>query len=490
MKTKGLLPALAALFSLAIVSILGRYIVLLFPGLDVPFWLGFIMFFAALESAYFSAYYLSPRTPFLVRLFELVLWLGPLYFLAGRALDVFATYSAFVLCTWLMARGYGSQLAYMERVADYLGDQGASTVTWEYESLESGDATKGSILYFWQRLLVFGALIALLAIACRSTGVRVMGGELAFLRAMGTIAVVSGLALQACAYLFRLQILWNHAKADVNPVLGQIWVRTLLTLLLCTMLVVNVAPVDYWPLTAARIAEIMRGFVFHSPDPLIEMESSGGNSQQEMEVLAFSEEIATGPWGIILAATIFAIMIVVGLLFLGIIGFIITQILGAEIERLKGLPRLAVQIYRGMQSAFGQLLHGARKIRSYLQVSSQRQRPSLPGDDLSRNPTHKRRPLLKNVRAMFRQIAKEAGRRGLYYRPSLTVWEYGEILHDKLPQGKEAVGEFFSGYQEVRYSDHNVTNSEEQRLLEVGAEIIENIENLKGEGSDATVNDK
>ena len=482
MNLKGLLPALAAIFSFAVVSMCSRYINLLFPTFDLPFWLTFFMLPSALESAYFGAYYLNQRTPFLVRLVELGLWLGPLYFLSGRDLGVFGIYSALVFSTWVIARGYGSQVAFMERVADFLGDQGASTVNWEYESLGSENSTSGPMGYFWRRLYFFGALIALLAIVCRATGINVTGAEMVYLRVIGSIAVASGLALQGGAYLFRLQILWSYAKADVSPALGQAWARGLLALLLLVVLVVNVAPVDYWPMTAQRISESVRSFDLKGPilSPP-QTESSEGASGQERQDLVLPEETTIGLWGFLVAVAVFIVFAGLGLLFLAILGFMVTQMLGVELERLKGLPRLAAQVYRGMQSALGRLFYGARRIKTYLQAPTQKQRLKGLGETFVEKRVRERRPRLKNVRAMFRRIAKEAGRRGLIFHPSLTAREYGKLLDHNLPDAEPAVDEFIAGYQKVRYSNFKINQSDEERLLAVGAEIVEEIENLEGD---------
>ncbi len=487
MKLKGLLPALAALFSSTVVAMCVHYLGLLFPPFAVPFWLGFVVLLSALESAYFAAHYLNRRTPFLVRIVELALWLGPLYFLADRVLQVFLVYSGVVFAGWVISRGYGSQLAFMERMADYLGDQGAATVNWEYESLASRDSGGAPLRFFWWRLGFYGVLMSLLAIACRTANISFTKVELVYSRVLGSMALGSGLALQGGAYLFRLQILWSHAKADVSPALGRMWARGLLALLLLVVLVVNVAPVDYWPLTAQRIGEMMRGLVRGPtlfPSPLDYSEA--GPVFQEEQDLAFPEEVAIGPWGLLVAAGVFLVFAGVGFFFLVVMGFIITQMIGAEFERLRGLPRLAVQVYLGMRNALRRLLHRMRSVRARLPVLVRRQRVKESEDTLIDLGSQDRRPMPKGVRAMFRRIAKEGGKTGLRFSPTLTALEYGRILHHNLPKVEPAVDEFLAGYQKVRYSNQESSPSDQARLLAVGTEIIEEIKNLRREESHGT----
>ena len=482
MKLKGLLPALAAVFSFAVVATWSRYIGLLFPAMTIPFWLLLFMLFAALESAYFATYYLNRRTPFLVRLLELGLFLGPLYVLTGRVYEAFIIYSAYVFGTWLLARGYGSQLTYMERIADYLGDQSASTVTWEYESLANEDPDlKVPLRYFWWRLYFFGALIALFAIISHATGVEVRGADSVYLRLFGTLAALSGLALQTGAYLFRLRVLWSHAQAEVSGELSQIWTRRILTLLLCAVLVMNVAPVDYWPITATRIAQVLQNVWTWEPSPPpIPEEETDKTTVQNGQGFPYPEEMGAGPWQFFVAILIFVFLVSLILAFLVILGFLLTHLLGAELERLKGLPRLAVQVYRGLQRAVRQLWRMFCQIKASLQLPH-RKRGLTESTTSTATVSRRATPALTNVRAMLRRIAKEAGRRGLKFHPHLTAKEYGEILQQNLPDARLVVDEFFAGYEKARYGDFPLPQLEEERLLEIGTEITAEIKNMEGE---------
>src|SRR5699024_9175010 len=94
----------------------------------LPSWLWILILVATLESTYFAAYFLNPRTPLFVRLVELSLWTSPLYFLIGGFKPTFYWSSLVVFLPWLIGREYGAKLRTIESLADHLGDQGASTV--------------------------------------------------------------------------------------------------------------------------------------------------------------------------------------------------------------------------------------------------------------------------------------------------------------------------------------------------------------------------
>lgn len=259
---------------------------------------------SALESAYYAAYFLTPRTPWSVRLVELAVWLVPLYFLSGRswADSLWPAFLTFV--SWLTARGYGSQLVTMERVADVLGDQAASTVSWEYESLTSS-SNDLAIGFFWRRLIVFGLGIAVLAVASHGRTAAEPSSLALALRLAANLAVISGLALQAGAYLFRLEILWSYAQAVVDGSLTRLWFRNLGLVLLVLLLVVNLAPVNYSPLTAETVGKWASRLFQQEVDMTAFQESAG----QESPSLPRGEQEWVEPEEPGLAAVILAVLI-------------------------------------------------------------------------------------------------------------------------------------------------------------------------------------
>ncbi|HHT91187.1 MAG: DUF4129 domain-containing protein [Bacillota bacterium] len=490
MKIKGFLPAWASLFSFSVVALGAQYLSLLFPTLAVPLWLWPFLLFSALQSAYYATYYLSKRTPWLLCLIELALWMVPVYFLSGRVMQVFVWNAFGIFACWIMARGYGSQFVFMERVADYLGDQGASTVSWEYESLSSNDSLHVPMTYFWWRLWGCAFFLAILAIVVHNRDVQLDALVTWRLRVLGSMAVASGLALQAGSYLFRLQILWGYAKADVSASLRGVWIRNLGIVLLLGVLLVNLAPVDYWPLTAARMGEIIRRLATReftiSLEPLDSPErlpSAGGPP-----AMGFPQQ-AAGPWGVLLALLIALLVGGMALVILVVLGFVLVNLIGGELERLKGLPRLAVQVYAGLRDALRTLMGSLRTLGADLKwkASSKKQTGS---QEFSPKTGFARRsaPLPKGVRAMFRRIAKVSARKGLAFHPAQTASEFGQVLHKHLPSAKNSVEGFFSGYQTVRYSKQSLSAAAKEHLLQLGEEIIKEIDGLekgdKGNGTD------
>jgi len=224
---KSYLPAAAAFFTASVLTLGTLYAGVLSSALAVPPWLWLFLLGSALESAYYAAYFLTPRTPWSVRLVELAVWLVPLYFLSGRswADSLWPAFLTFV--SWLTARGYGSQLVTMERVADVLGDQAASTVSWEYESLTSS-SNDLAIGFFWRRLIVFGLGIAVLAVASHGR----TAAEPKFLGSSAEVGRQPGGNQRFgspgwCLPILRLEILWSYAQAVVDGSLTRLWFRNL-----------------------------------------------------------------------------------------------------------------------------------------------------------------------------------------------------------------------------------------------------------------------
>lgn len=483
MKMKALLPALAAIFTFSIIGLGTKYLGLLFPALSVPFCLWPFILLSAIESAYFATYYLGPRTPSLWRLIELAVWLVPVYLLSGRSAEPFLRNGFWVVSSWLMARGYGSQLSFMERVADHLGDQGAQTVHWEYESLASLDSDHAPLKYFWRRFFGYGGVIAILAMAFHAKIGDLHGEDVLHLRLLGSAAVASGLALQGGAYLFRLQILWGYAKADVHPSLARTWLKGMAVLLLVLVLFINVAPVDYWPLTATRISTMLRNFVVKGPTvsmPPITSDEKASRLEED-PFWFFPEDVALGPWGFILAFATLIVFAGMTFLLVSVIGLVALRLVGHELEKLRGLPKLAAQVYLGLRESLRILLGMMRNIRVGPRPLGRLPNVSELGE-VTKSKKHTesmRKP--RGVRAMFRRIAKVAKKKGLAFFPSQTALEYGKTLQEHFPEVARAVQEFLDGYQKVRYSDRELSESDQGKLLEVGAVIVEEIERWKGE---------
>jgi hypothetical protein len=483
LQVKQLLPAVAAFFSCSVVGVGAQYLGLLSPLLKVPFWLWFIMLLASLESAYFASYYLKKRTPALVRIVELVLWLTPVYLLSGRVPRDFWWPGILVFLCWLTARGYGSQMAFMEKIADHLGDQGAATVSWEYESLGDSEAQDAPLRYFWRRLCFFGASIVSLAIAVHSRYDTVAMRDTAGLRFLGSVAVASGLVLQAGAYLFRLQVLWDHAQASVSPTLVRTWMKGAAVFSLLFVLVLNLAPVNYSPITARELGGWVQRFMTQGPSvvmPPLEYQESTSRIDAEQSLEPF-QGLTPGPWGVLWIIAILSAILGMTVSTLLLLGFLLAHLVGVEVEKLKGLPRLAVQVYLGVCMALRKLfsLHTARNRSDIPPSGSEASKPL--GEGKARRRLKRRGPGPKNIRAMLRRIVHEGEKKGLVFHPVLTASEYGRMLREHLFHEALGIDEFFSGYEMVRYSRHEVSLIEEEHLLAIGAGIIQEIQKLRGD---------
>lgn len=483
MMVKRILPLLASLFTFAFWASAMKFSAPLFSGFSPPPWLWILLLAGSLESSYFAAFFLTPRTPYLVRLLELVLLFVPLYLFYG-AFKLDLLYPALlVFMAWLTARSYGSQFVTMEKVADTLGDQGASTVKWEYESLTSKNAY-GSIPmeYFWWRLFSFAFVLVVLAIVTRVQGASF---ELGFL---GLLFVVSGLMLQGCVYLFRLQMLWGFARAEVDKGLPRLWLRHLGLFVLLAALLVSLAPVNYSPLTAARLGSIVAGLWGGAVDfslPQIPSQEPVPPAQEGLDFVV--EEGEPGLAGILVALLFLLFFSLVGLVLIFSLGLFVLALAKGEVERLRGLPNLLVRMYLTLRKVFvsalkrlglsglASLFPDERSSEIFTRLAERQQEPlGKPGRE--DKPT--------GVRAMLRRIINRASKKGLIYQPSQTALEYGEVLEGRLATNKATVEEFFRGYQEVRYSFQKLSKVEEERLLAAGSVILAQIEALeKGDSS-------
>ena len=482
MTAKGYLPALAGVFTASALYLCAQYLSLLFAPLTLPSWLWLFVLASALESAYYAAYFLGPRTPFTVRLLELALWLVPIFLLAGRELSVFLWPALLTLVSWLVARGWGMQLVRMEKVADVLGDQAASTVSWEYESLTSRGQDDLALGFFWRRLLGFGAVVVTLATLVYRSGL-VEGSLSVLLKLQATVAGASGLALLGGAYLFRLQILWSYAKAVVDPGLTRAWFRNLALILLFVVALVHLAPVNYSPITAETVA----GLAARLFQPKIELPQLEEPVPGEGPSLSWAEQAVPQPedlgiMGLALAIAAFLLLVLFVTVLLAAFGFIVIQLTKGELERLRGLPKLAVEIYAALRRAAAKVLAALRGLRISLPLGRRVKLPGMRPPGGGEQPSRRRfLSLDKGVRALLRRIARQAGKKGLRFRASQTPREFGQLLQGKLEHSEELVEQFFQGYHLARYSGRQLSGAQEEEVVAAGTELLQRIQTWEGD---------
>ena len=471
MKTKGFATLCASLFTFFIFSLGTHYLSLLIPSWPVPPWLQFFVLVASLESAYFSAYLLTPRTPVLVRFGELGLWVIPLYVLLGGFNSTFRWSALFVFASWLVAREYGTQLRSMEKVADYLGDQAASTIRWEYESLQHRDQVHLATEYFWWRFWFFGLVLVVLSIGAR--GLKpppwiLYGGALA-----------SGLFLQGLVYLLRLEILWEYGGAQVQPHLGGLWVRSLTILVLALMILVSVLPINYSPLTAERVGILVTSLLnrFTSLPNLPSEPFAGERPPSGGAVELPFEEGELNFMGILLGLIFLVLIAVLVLFVLFVLGWVVVVFFMDEVERLQGLPRLAVQVYRAFTEAWSNFLNWIKDLGDKLPHLGVSRKAGGFIPAFQEQSKHTTKPIFANqgVRDMFRQIVRLGNKQGLVYRKSQTPGEYGQTLGEELSQDQREVETFFKGYERERYSERPPSAEEQGKILASGAKILEEL---------------
>jgi hypothetical protein len=505
------LPFVCALFTWSVGSLLGQYGAL-FYAWPFPSWLFFLLLAFALESVYFSTYVLSPRTPLTWRLLEIGLMIAlvlvcarhgqnfdyPWWALTKAALDRrFIFPFGLTFFVWTTAGGYGSQLANMARLADHLGDQAASTISWEHDSLELKPANSSlPIEYFLRRFTGFGLILVSLAVAAQRTGhTAELGlGELVMFGSLYTTALGSGLFLQGSAYLYRLHTIWQQIGMQYPAQLAAGWMRNLLVVSLVLVLIVNVMPVDFSPLTFDDLA----GFVLRLfADTSLEMpslERSETIPQTDGGALPMPWMQAEGEpsfW-----AGLFALIYMiffggtVALALVFAIGYLVATFAKSELEKLRGLPRLAVRFYLVLSEVFKgawvSLYRGLRRARSHMTlhhaVRSVSDELSL---ELRSNAAEDIDPLAQDIRGAYRQILKRSKEVGIPLLPGDTPGEFGSRLTQEFPQETGEIQGFIESYHLARYSktklDHNLTARALARAQRIGRALRQTV---RGKSSD------
>lgn len=503
MKLKHVVPSLAALFSFSVVNLVGQYISLLYGGWTFPVWLFAVIFLVSFESVYFSAFFLSPRTPITVRLLEVGSAVGAVYVIVRLTLSPLA-YEWFelsqairdpyvilpallTLAAWFMAGGYGQQFTVIHKLGDQLGDASASTVSWEYESLESRDyGVTMAIEYFFWRLFGYGFLIGVLAIAASRSGVvdDLSRGYRLGLGVLGIGGLSVGLILQGAVYLFRLETIWSYTGTRVSEGFQKDWFKNLAIFVIAVVGIVSIAPVNYSPITYDRLSQWAIG-LFQGMDPFTVIEGdfqpeSPPHSNEEMVEWGIGEEEPSFWFALVMFLYFLVVVGGIALLVLLAVGFFLVMLAKDELDKLKGMPQLAVRIYRAFTAAVcGGLMalrdlwgRGKNVLRRYT---------FSPTDTLSAERTHKAGkkrgpsgPVL-HIRQMFQRIVRTGREVGIRMGPGQTPQEYGELLREKLPSVNTEIQFFIQSYNEVRYGKRMVEPEWKERVMEQGQEIVRQI---------------
>lgn len=483
MPMKKTIPFWASLFLVSNFVLAGKYLSILYPSFNLPFWLALLMFLTALESSYFATFFLTRQTPFLVIILEFGLFLVPIYLISGGIGVKFFLSSAILFLTWVGARSYGHQILTMERQTDYLADQGASTVSWEYESLSSRETEFLPMEYFWGRFLALSLFVAILAVIVRSKNLPIEPWLQLRLNLLGAFMIGSGLVLQGTAYLLRLQILWKHAQTPVDQGLSQVWLKNLKVFSLLLVIVLCIIPVDYSPLTAAKLGGYLQS-LGQSNEVVMPPIPAEPNPQVFNEQMEAPMEMGEPNFvGFFMAFTLFLILVSLAIMLVFVAGYVVTLLAKGELERLKGLPKLAATVYLSLSEQFKKWFHQLRKLNFKPSLGDyDRERFLAQGASwLEPLKIKRKRDKPNDLRAMYRLLWRQGKKMGFLVRQGTTPAEYGQILQEQLPQEQGQVAEFLRGYHKTRYGLQDLMPREKEYFLAKGKEVIEQIERLKEE---------
>lgn len=508
-----------ALFSWAVGSLLGQYISLFYANWSFPLWLYGLLLLFAVESVYYSAYVLSPRTPVSWRLLELgLMWLCTTIILRVRMSFPYPWWAfwravsdleflipfGLTVFVWSMAGGFGQQIAKMARIADELGDQAASTISWEFESLVMKPENASIPLeYFLRRWVGFALLFACFAVAARRTGVGVgAAASPILLGGLYTFILGTGLFIQGSAYLYRLTTIWEQIKLEYPKLLAPNWMRSLLIICLAFIVMVNVIPVDFSPLTYDDLVRIISSIfrrltadppeLLGPPDEDLSAPESGGAPSMSWQQLADEEPplwagiiailyIVVFFGGIVLAAGVF-------------VGFLIVTFAQSELERLRGLPKAAAKFYSAVREAvlqlYGFLARGFRRVKEYAgaKISLPKKASVRPESFHNRSPG-RIDPLAQDIRSAYRQLVRQSSNLGMLVKPGKTPREFGQQLQKALPEQESDIAQFIETYHLARYSHHSLDDRITTRALTAAERILSSLQRIvRGKDIDRTTN--
>lgn len=479
------LPLAGAVFALCIGCLVGQYIALFYKGWDFPIWLYPLLLIFALESMYFSAYVLSPRTPFTWRLIEL----GMLAVFIAFHLRLekgswqsfaqvdFALPFGLAFFVWAYSGGFGQQLARMAKVRDELGDQAVSTLSWEYDSLAMKEPnTSLPIEYFLFRLCGSGFLAAALAVAARRTGAwqSLSQAEQLPFAVLHLLALVSGLVLLGSAYLYRLITIWQHIKVVYPAELLGSWLKNLVVVCVGIALIAASMPVDFSPITFDDLAHGLTSLLVRitsGPPPMEHREAVGQEERPSPQIPWGELEYAEPSLWASIAAFIYMLLIVglLGLAIIVFVGFLVASLVQGELERLGGLPRAAARFYMVVKRAAKQLLSSI--LRSLQRAQAVRTgKPTAAFPQGSASPAHLRdcKPesgAVRDIRSAFRRLIAAAAAAGLPLGQGETPAEFGRRIGQALPEHKGEVLDFIESYHLARYSSRKIHNTLRERAL-------------------------
>ena len=228
-------------------------------------------------------------------------------------------------------------------------------MSWEFKALES-QGQSPAVEFFWRRLAGFGLLMAVLASAAYRRGL-VEGSHLAWqLKLLGGIALCAPALLCQGGASFSGSRCSACARRNLIPALPRVWMRNLGLILLALLVLVYLAPVDYSPLTAETIGRLVMGLLQRGWEmPVPQERSAGERPQFPQEEATYGEPQGLDVAGLVFLIISFLLLAIFTAIILAVVGFILVELTKAEVERLRGLPKLAAAAYAALRKALAEL---------------------------------------------------------------------------------------------------------------------------------------
>lgn len=482
------MPGLACLFSISVLALACQYITVLLPRVFIPRWLVAVGALAALESVYAVGFHIRLRTPISLRVAEFAIVLGLAYgcLRAGRVGLTYPWLSAavwrepeivvsllLVAGVWGLARGYGQTFVWLGDIAREVGDQGAVTFSWEVESYLSnyriGADRAQALGYFTRRYLFYAwtACIfnAIIIEAFPDRLVHLVGWHsVTNLATLGLL--LSGMLLQACVYLYRLQVIWNEVGIPVGRELPRQWLFSSVAFVCLVLALAVILPAGVSPLSFSRTMETVTSWIGAGVDislPEREIRNSGPFASSSGSI--GPTEVSKSGW--LIAILYFTILVILGLLALvaliALVGLVLYVFFRDEWERLHGLARIPVYVYLWVKETLRELIRivkkGAkegRRLWGKLQRAKDAGKEDRASEQDLQGKSAPSVPVLY-IRHLFVLLMKDAARSGLVPRASQTPLEYSAGLSHRLDDGQEELELLTDYYVRARYSNHEFT---------------------------------
>ena len=481
------MPGLASIFTISLLILGRQYLVIMAPQVCVPRWVIAAGAIAAVESIYAAGMHLRLRTPVSLRILELLAILSLVYvgLRIGRTGGEYPFFSSLiwrnpdvllplllVAGAWSLARGYGQAFVGLGDIAREVGDQGAQTFSWETESYLSdyqvSEGRSRTATYFTRRFLFYASLSCVLnAIVIEGFPERLAQltgwSNLTNLATLGLL--FSGLLLQACVYLYRLQVIWQEVRIPVGPELPSQWVWSSIGFIGLVLLLGSIVPAGLSPLSFSRTMAALGRWLGKTMEFSVpQQQPGGGTAYTPSPGLTGVPEAGVFSWLVAIFYFIMSFVMVVVVLGVvaALVGLVLLTFFRDEWEKLHGLFRIPVYVYLWSRETLRQLLRlisiGARRGK-VLWNRLHRAEPVRQVERGTRRQLHRRAPptaAALYVRYLFGLLIEAAGRHGMAPGLGETPLEYSASLGSKLHTAQEELELLTDSYLEARYSEHDL----------------------------------